>query len=115
MSAKTDFLTVDTKKKVLIINKGIDPTPAEQALLTSYIAAGYTQRYYSAARAEAMKKKSKELNEEFEKLMAENPEAKRAFEKEMAKSDKNYMKAKSAALKVKKAQEQAEENKATKK
>ena len=43
MSAATQFLTVDPKKKVVIINREITPAAGDSVLLTSYIAAGYKQ------------------------------------------------------------------------
>lgn len=99
MSAATQFLTVDTKKKVVIINRNIAPAAGDTVLLTSYLAAGYTQRDYSPARAAAMKKNADGLDKVklLEKL-EKYPEAKKIYDEEMAKKDKNFLRAKSKAL-----------------
>ena len=107
MSAATQFLTVDAKKKVVIINRDVAPAAGDAVLLTSYIAAGYTQRDYSPARAKAMKKNADGLNKEklIEKLK-DYPEAKKIYDDEMAKENKNFLRAKSKALaKVKEIEE----------
>ena len=107
MSAATQFLTVDAKKKVVIINRDITPAAGDQVLLTSYLAAGYTQRDYSPARAKTMKDNADGLNKEkLLKKLDDYPEAKKIFEDEMAKPNKNFLRAKSKALaKVKEIEE----------
>ena len=110
MSAATQFLTVDAKKKVVIINRNIAPAAGDTVLLTSYIAAGYTQRDYSPARAAAMKKNADGLNDKKlkEKLEA-YPEILKQYEADMDENNKgrNFLKAKAKALAAKKAADDA--------
>lgn len=109
MSAATQFLTVDSKKKVVIINREITPAAGDSVLLTSYIAAGYTQRDYSPARAKAMKKNADGLNnEKLKDRLKDYPEVLKEYEKDMAQDNKgrNFLKAKSKALAAVKAIEE---------
>ena len=101
MSAATQFLTVDAKKKVVIINRNIAPAAGDAVLLTSYLAAGYTQRDYSPARAKAMSKNSDGLNnEKLREKLKEYPDVLKEYDKDMNKDNKgrNFLKAKSKAL-----------------
>ena len=114
MSAATQFLTVDVKKKVVIINRDIAPAAGDAVLLTSYIAAGYKQRDYSPARAKAMKKNADGLNDEkLKEKLKDYPEVLKEYEADMDESKKgrNFLKAKSKALAAVKAIEEAKAKK----
>lgn len=114
------YLTLDrgTKAKpknppVIVIDESVEPTKSDEMRYKTYISLGYPERKKSAARAIAMTDKADNLNKaEFLESIKEYPEAVEAFNKEMnKKKGKNFMVAKSEAMKIVK---QAKETKAKK-
>jgi len=76
MAKEAKFYTLDDKKKVIVIDKSVIPTAADETMLRVYLGQGYKIREKSAKRAEAMAKKANAdlSNDDIVKALEKKPD-----------------------------------------
>ena len=82
MAKEAKFYTLDDKKKVIVIDKSVIPTAADETMLRVYLGQGYKIREKSAKRAEAMAKKANAdlSNEAIVEALKDKPDLLKQYE-----------------------------------